>query len=323
MRKHFYKSFDSDDSISYESCKNKIGEINKNNQFNLKCVDKPKSSNCIKKIKCKRGPRGHKGKKGIKGRKGCRGKQGPTGNEGPTGPCGYKGDTGPCGDKGDKGDKGDIGDIGNIGPQGNDGPQGNEGTQGDDGPTGSIGPQGNEGDDGPTGPQGDEGDDGPTGPQGNEGDDGPTGPQGADGATGPQGNEGPTGLSVTQLFFSGTSLFQIPQDATTTVPNYTINLEGSDFNSVTGVYTVPENGVYHMEAHVNLTEASIGGLSVSIVSNLSGILRNVPQVPNDLSYLYVYVVKSLTLGEQITLTTFNPDNINYPSDILFSGNKWN
>lgn len=159
----------------------------------------------------------------------------PTGPTGPTGPRGATGPTGATGVTGPQGPQGPTGATGATGVTGPTGPQG---------PTGATGATGATGVTGPTGPQG---------PTGATGATGPTGPQGPTGATGATGATGPAG--------PGTALdsYAMVHDETNSVVPaanpllfQTTNLSNKiTYNSATGDFYIPEDGIYTIHWWIN------------------------------------------------------------------------
>ena len=171
-------------------------------------------------------------------------KRGPSGPSGPTGPC----CTGPSGASGNTGPTGNTGNTGNTGPTGNTGNTGPTGNTGNTGPTGNTGNTGPTGNTGNTGPTGNTGNTGPTGNTGN------TGPTGNTGNTGPTGGIGPTGPTGAIGLFSADIQTLTLTPGTTTIGGWDTTAPyygDASFNTVTGVFTVPETGKYAFKVEIN------------------------------------------------------------------------
>ena len=111
------------------------------------------------------------------------------------------------------------------------------------GPTGPTGPTG------PAGPCGDCGSTGPTGPQGRTGATGPTGATGATGPTGPKGDNGPSFNSYAMVHDEGNAV--IPKNTPFTFD--TTNLSNNiTYNSGTGDFFIPDEGIYIIHWWVNV-----------------------------------------------------------------------
>ncbi|TXB66996.1 hypothetical protein FRY74_02095 [Vicingus serpentipes] len=223
------------------------------------------------------GPAGNDGAvgpQGPAGADGATGPQGPAGADGATGPQGIAGNDGATGPMGPQGPAGADGATGAQGPIGLTGPAGADGATGPQGPIGLTGPAGATGATGPQGPiglTGPAGADGATGPQGPIGLTGPAGATGATGATGPQGPAGADGVGIAQtlsydattnnlaissgnsvslnkncafMAYQGVNL-PVTGGVNVPIPFSTEDFDlGNNFNSSTGVFTAPANGIY-------------------------------------------------------------------------------
>ena len=175
------------------------------------------------------------------------------------------------------------GGIGPTGPPGPPGPTGPEGPQGPPGPTGPEGPQGPPG---PTGPEGPQGPPGPTGPEGPQGPPGPTGPEGPQGPPGPPFAE--VGFSATTTA-AGVSSSQIIDDWTTSPPYY----GHPNFNEVTGIFTVPETGRYHISATVSYQTTAALSIGLADDVNPAFVVRNLTTNEDLVSGLFPILNTSL------------------------------
>ena len=191
------------------------------------------------------------------------GVSGPTGATGPAGPAGAPGETGSTGP---------TGAVGPAGPTGEVGPTGAPGEPGLAGPTGEAGPTGAPGEPGPTGPTGAPGEAGPTGATGEPG------PTGATGVT------GATGAAVTEEGFSA-FLDSVPVTASTQLSGWSVAdpyFDSTGFDPASGNYTVPETGVYSIQATVNYTTTAALTINLGAGINPSFVVRRTSPVTSDL-----------------------------------------
>jgi hypothetical protein len=163
------------------------------------------------------------------------------------GPMGLKGR------KGEKGDQGPPGPKGNNGPRGIPGPPG-KGEPGPEGKMGPPGPSGQRGHPGKEGPQGREGPPGPKGAKGNQGEDGHPGCQGP---CGPPGCQGPPGTIASEIFsyVLTHNLILAPNTAVNPIhfnEHFVHNEHYCD-----GIFKVPHEGVYRIEATVQFKLDSV------------------------------------------------------------------
>jgi hypothetical protein len=173
--------------------------------------------------------------------------------------------------------------VGRRGPRGFRGTDGTNGTDGVDGSatnTGATGPRGLTGFTGATGPQGtagtavNTGATGPTGPRGFTGFTGMTGSNstvtGPTGSTGPAGPAAPSFLDLVVASHGG-----VATGGNNFITNWTLD-DGSitNFNLVSGTYTVPEDGVYQVGLRVSIENTDVAApntFSVFVYDSLSNL----------------------------------------------------
>jgi hypothetical protein len=168
-----------------------------------------------------------------------------------------------------------VGPTGPPGPNsGFTGPTGIQGPTGEFGPTGSTGPIGV----GSTGPIGPTGFTGPTGPA-QPGPTGPQGPTGQVGATGPAGVLTQEGFSVyIENSYSYTEFDVVEPWAFAGYPEF---YTSPNFNLATGVYTVPEDGRYTINANVMIVSGTTASTEVWVNSQL--VLRRFSPIETTLN----------------------------------------
>ena len=145
---------------------------------------------------------------------------------------------------------------------------------------GGIGPTGPTGPPGPTGPEGPQGPTGPTGPEGPQGPPGPTGPPGPPFAE--------VGFSATTTA-AGVSSTQIIDDWTISPPYY----GHPNFNEVTGIFTVPETGRYHISATVSYQTTAALSIGLADDVNPAFVVRNLTTNEDLVSGLFPILNTSL------------------------------
>lgn len=145
---------------------------------------------------------------------------------------------------------------------------------------GGIGPTGPPGPPGPTGPEGPQGPPGPTGPEGPQGPPGPTGPPGPPFAE--------VGFSATTTA-AGVSSTQIIDDWTISPPYY----GHPNFNEVTGIFTVPETGRYHISATVSYQTTAALSIGLADDVNPAFVVRNLTTNEDLVSGLFPILNTSL------------------------------
>ena len=253
------------------------------------------------------GYRGCEGARGPLGYQGCQGAVGATGSKGPAGdikgPVGDKGSTGDKGSAGDKGPPGDVkGPVGDKGSVGDKGPAGDKGSTGDKGPAGDV--------KGPTGDKGPDGNKGATGDKGSTGDKGPNGDQGAAGGIGATGYTGSVGFIGSEGFrgsvgargvngYTGCAGDKGPigdkgiagsplPDATTFLSyangeGYGNEIwvfegkffdQGNGYSQITGLYTAPESGYYHVHMNGLTRPDAINAITLWFQVNGSALLQS-------------------------------------------------
>lgn len=257
------------------------------------------------------GPTGEQGIQGVTGVTGATGAQGIQGIQGVAGIQGSTGTTGPVGPVGSTGPQGIQGIAGIQGPTG---PQGTPGAPGAKGVTGPTGIQGIAGIQGPTGPQGIPGAPGAKGVTGSTGPNGPQGIQGATGIAGPTGLQGVTGPTggTPQVAFEAwltTAITVTSSGSTVTIPFNLIRLNDGNAYATTGIFTAPENGVYHFENNLFLSSAQGIGLTIYYAVNggLGGVILASTGIEGKKELAGSLTIE-LDQGDELSVAVFSPSS---------------
>ncbi len=207
------------------------------------------------------------------------------------------------------------------------GPTGEHGHTGATGATGYTGPRGES----ITGPRGEAGPMGATGPMGQPGRPGEsiTGPMGATGSTGPMGATGASMTGATgPIGFGAFAQIQkinvqqvVPSSVDTVIDQFnSISFNsGMTLNMAGGQITVPDSGIYNINAHVKFAANGIGNRIVTIHADSQVYAIDIPGSAVADTIVLNSVYSQLNANDSVSLSAMQTSGVNsIISDIEFS-----